>query len=260
MLKRFLQALLRALFGWGSQPAAPPPSPESDLPLPRRIVPLLIYPHLSGDEVFNHTTEVSSDKYYTSTPWEVDEAKVNEAIRYAEDWLSNALGRRIPWDPIRAIHSERTLAEWRNTKIYLIKDQVERIGLRWSDDYIYLAFVRGMGGYAGGIAYRNGEAGFAMVGDVCLEAICDYPFPTAGSVLLESPPWSANAYSKVGQRGAFIHEALHGLDLSHPDGWPEGNQPGWDETLMGYWWNMPNFAHTSGLTQREMDKVLRWTA
>ena len=27
---------------------------------------------------------------------------------------------------------------------------------------------------------------------------------------------------------------------------------------MGYWWNIPNFEGTSGLTQREIDKVLEW--
>ena len=59
--------------------------------------------------------------------------------------------------------------------------------------------------------------------------------------------------------GAFIHEALHGLDLPHPDGWREPDRPGWEETLMGYWWNMPNFEGTSGLTRMEIDRVLRWT-
>ena len=115
-----------------------------------------------------------------------------------------------------------------------------------------------MGGYAGGIKYQNGDAGYAMVGDICLEAICGYPPPTAGSALLGDNGWPANSYSLIGQTGAFIHEALHGLDLPHPDGWPEGDQPGWDETLMGHWWNIPNFTGTNGLTQREIEKVLGW--
>jgi hypothetical protein len=239
----------------GPAPLAPPGPP-----VPKTIVPLLIYPRLSGNEALNQVIQVGNDRYYTSTPWEVDEGRVNEAIRHAEDWLADALGRRIRWERLRVLNSEHTLAEWRARQIHLIKDEVEQLELEWNDDYIYLAFVRGMGGYAGGISYRNRDAGFAMVGDICLEAICDYPFPTAGSALLESPPWSANSYSKVGQTGAFIHEALHGLDLPHPDGWPAGEQPNWDETLMGYWWNMPNFTNTGGLTQREAAKVLRWTA
>ena len=278
MLERFFKALLRVLLGGGSQlqrrPEPPPvtispPGRETRQPgtaappgppLARTIVPLLIYPRLTGNEAFNQLIEVGNDKYYTSHPWEVDETTVNEAIRSAEDWLADALGRRIGWNQLRVVNSERTLTEWRDGKIYLIKDEVERLGLDWNDDYIYLAFVRGMGGYAGGILYQNGNAGFGMVGDVCLEAICDYPLPTAGSILLESPPWSANSYSKVGQTGAFIHEALHGLDLPHPDSWPAGEQPDWNETLMGYWWNMPIFTNTGGLTQREAAKVLRWTA
>ena len=107
-----------------------------------------------------------------------------------------------------------------------------------------------MGGYAGGIGYQDGNAGYAMVGDVCLEAICQYLEPTSGSVLLGGDGWPANSYSTIGQTGAFIHEALHGLGLPHPDGWPEGDQPQWDETLMGNWWNMPNFSDTKGLTHK----------
>ena len=29
---------------------------------------------------------------------------------------------------------------------------------------------------------------------------------------------------------------------------------------MGHWWNMPDFRNTNGLTQREIDRVLRWTS
>ena len=183
---------------------------------------------------------------------------MDEAIREAEEWLATALSRRIPWNPVTRIDSERTLSEWRSGQIGLIRDEVEELGLPWTDDYIYLAFVRGMGGYAGGIRYESGEAGYAMVGDICLEAICEYHEPTAGSTLLQGwlPP--PNAYARAGQTGAFIHEALHGLDLPHPDGWPEDDLPGWGETLMGRWWNMPSFTGTQGLTQREVDRVLLW--
>ena len=113
---------------------------------------------------------------------------MDEAIREAEEWLATALSRRIPWNPVTRIDSERTLSEWRSGQIGLIRDEVEELGLPWTDDYIYLAFVRGMGGYAGGIRYESGEAGYAMVGDICLEAICEYHEPTAGSTLLQGWP------------------------------------------------------------------------
>ncbi len=225
-------------------------------PAPKTIVTLLIFPRLSDDIEFDSTAEVGEDKYYVSSPWELSSSKVNEAIRNAEDWLADALGTRIKWNQARSIRSQRSLSEWRSEKIELIKGEVDLLGLPWTDDYIYLAFVRGMGGYAGGIRYENGNAGYAMVGDVCLEAICQYTFPTSGSILLAG--WPTNAFSLTGQTGAFIHEALHGLDLPHPDGWPEGNQPDWDETLMGHWWNMPDFRDTRGLTQREVDRVMQW--
>jgi hypothetical protein len=88
-----------------------------------------------------------------SSPWEVPEAPINEAIRAAENWLAEALGQRIKWNRVRVIDSQRSLSEWRAGQIGLIKEEVERLGWPWNDDYVYLAFVRGMGGYAGGIRY-----------------------------------------------------------------------------------------------------------
>ncbi len=231
---------------------------------PKSVVPLLVYPVLPDSFAFNQvqlvdkTDESGQDSYYTSEPWLVDMQKVAQAVTYAEGWLTQALGTPIRWEPVRTIQSQSSLAQWRSGKIYLIENEVKSLGLPWNENHVYLAFVRGMGGYAGGINYQNGNAGFAMVGDVCLEAICEFPQPTAGSELLQPPVWGPNAYSLAGQSGAFIHEALHGLGLPHPERWPAGEQPGMDETLMGNWWNMPNFPGTKGLTQREIDKVLEW--
>ena len=234
------------------------PSPEI-LPPAKSIVTLLIFPTLTGDVEFDKSVEVGTDTYYVSSPWEPGDRNVNDAIKIAENWLADALVTQIKWNPVRMIHSQRTVSEWRSRKISLIKDEVALLRLPWTDDYIYIAFVRGMGGYAGGIRYENGNAGYAMVGDICLEAICSYQTPTAGSALLGASGWPSNAYSLAGQTGAFVHEALHGLDLPHPDGWPADNQPGWDETLMGHWWNMPNFVNTRGLTHVEIERVLKWT-
>ncbi len=260
-MKRFLSRLLgllpsifrRRKVPSPMQPTTPPPEP---VPPPKTIVPLLIFPRIADGIQLNQVTQVGPDRYYTSSPWEPGSEKVNQAIRAAEDWLADALGTRIRWNQVRVINSQLSLSEWRSRNIGLIKEEVDLLGLPWTDDYVYLAFVRGMGGYAGGIRYESGNAGYAMVGDICLEAICEYPQPTAGSVLLSG--WPPNSYSLIGQTGAFIHEALHGLDLPHPDGWPEGNQPDWDETLMGNWWNMPNFANPRGLTQREIERVRLW--
>jgi hypothetical protein len=223
----------------------------------KTIVTLLIYPRIDDTMAFGETTQVGDDTYFVSSPWLVSGDKINQVIGDAENWLAEALGVRIAWEGSRTIDSHRTLSEWRSQGIHLIKEEVELQGQPWSDDHVYLAFVRGMGGYAGGIGYQDGNAGYAMVGDICLEAICEYPEPTSGSVLLEQPPWQPNAYSSIGQTGALIHEALHGLGLPHPNGWPDGDQPGEDETIMGHWWNMPNFNNTKGLTQREVDKVLK---
>ena len=219
----------------------------------------LIYPELSEGIALDQAIEVNGGTYYVSSPWELDLEKVNQAIVSGEDWLAEALGVRVPWEPVRLIDSRHTLSAWRSRSIALIREEAVQLGLSWTDDYIYLAFVRGMGGFAGGIAYQQDTApGYAMVGDICLEAICEYAEATAGSVLLGQNGWLANSYSLIGQTGAFVHEALHGLGLPHPDGWPEGDQPAWEETIMGHWWNMPNFGSNNGLTQREVDRVLQW--
>ena len=216
-------------------------------------------PAIPDENPLNQSVEVGNDTYYVSAPWELEIEKVNLAVRSGEVWLTEALGVRIPWEPVRFINSRWTLSEWRTRSITLIKEEVDQLGLPWTDDYIYLGFVRGMGGFAGGIAYQSGESpGYAMVGDICLEAICEYAEPTAGSELLGRNAWPTNSFSLVGQTAAFVHEALHGLDLPHPDGWPDGSQPDWDETIMGHWWNMPNFGDNNGLTQAEIQKVLLW--
>ena len=233
------------------------PGPETSKPPAKTIVPLLIYPDITEGLVMDETVEVDQDKYYVSSPWVVDSDQVDEAICAAEDWLASALVTRIPWDQVRTINSVHSLSEWRTRKIALISDEVISQGLPWNADYIYLAFVRGMGGYAGGVRYLGNIAGYAMVGDVCLEAVCRYPAPTAGSVLL-GEGWPSNSYGLAGQTGAFIHEALHGLNLPHPDGWPEPDQPNGDDTIMGHWWNMPNFSNTRGLTLVELEKVIQW--
>ena len=243
------------------EPAPPPePEPEEPKPPPKSIVPLLIYPSQVEGITLDEIIEVGEDRYYISSPWEVPAARIDESIRVAEDWLAGALGTRIPWSQVRTIKSQYNLADWRRMNISLIRVEVETLGLPWTGDYVYLAFVRGMGGYAGGIRYENGNAGYAMVGDICLEAICEYPEPSAGSVLFEGTTFPPNSYSVIGQTSAFIHEALHGLDLPHPDGWPEEGRPDWDETLVGSWWNMPDFGESGGLTQMEIERVLQWTA
>jgi len=247
---------LRWLFTFGRRDDGPS---KKVAPPTKSIETLLIYPRLTEEIGLDKSIKFGEDEYYTSSPWKLGTTEVNQAISVAEDWLANVIGRRIKWNQVRVIDSRRSLSEWRSQNIGLVKEEVELLGLPWTDDYIYLAFVRGMGGYAGGIRYENGRAGYAMVGDVCLEAVSDHPAPTAGSVLLGDKGWLSNSYSRIGQTGAFIHEALHGLDLPHPDGWPEGNQPDWDATLMGNWWNMPNFTNTAGLTALEIKRVLEWT-
>ena len=259
MLTQIWHWIRRFFIGRGSEhPAAPDPSIR---PIPasasssKSVVPLLVLPRLPDDYQLDAIQPVGEDRYYTSSPWEPDVDKLQAAIATAEAWLETAVGTPIRWEPLRQVSSERTVGEWRELGVEAVRAEVERLLLRWSDDYIYLAFVRGLGGYAGGIGFRPGEAGYAVVGDICIEAVCGYAEPTAGSVLLEGGVWPSSAWSAAGQTGAFVHEALHGFGLPHPDGWPRGRQPPTDETIMNDWWTFPTYARTNGLTNIELDAV-----
>lgn len=251
MLKQFF-SWLASLFGNGRSHRIP-----SGI-RPKTVVPLLIYPQGLDGTALGLETTVGEDRYFISPPVEVPQKELQNAIVSAEAWLNGALEAVIPWAELIVLDSDYSLDEWRGQGIGLLEREVRNVGLPWTEDYVYLAFVRGMGGYAGGITYNSSRAGYAMVGDICLEAACRYPAPNAASTLLSADIWPDSARSALGQTAAFIHETLHGLDLPHPDGWPENDRPDSDDTIMGNWWNMPNFSPSGGLTDREIERVKRW--
>ena len=77
----------------------------------RTITTLLIYPRVTDDLVLGETTQVDSDKYLVTTPWIIDGERVNQAVRFAEDWLAEALDTRINWQPVLTINSQRSVSE-----------------------------------------------------------------------------------------------------------------------------------------------------
>ena len=250
--------LLQRLWAWLWALFRPKPPLPSVLPkMTRSLVPLLIYPKGIEQEPVGEEVRVGEALYFLSWPVELPRERVEAAIDSAKSWLDDVLGTELPWAPLERLDSKFTLSQWRSSGIELLKREIKDRSMPWYRDQVYLAFVRGMGGYAGGTRYQESTAGYAMVGDVCLEAICGLPEPNAASALL-GEAWSDTSRSAQGQTAAFIHETLHGLDLPHPDGWPADEQPAWGETIMGYWWNMPNFLGTRGLTEREIQRALRW--
>ena len=159
MLKRIWNWIFRFLFGTGSEhPAAPDPSIRP-IPAPagssKTVVPILVLPQVPDDFQLDTKQEQGGDRYYTSSPWQPDMDALNAAIITAESWLESVVGTKIPWEPIRQVQSERTVAEWREGGVYLVQAEVERLLLRWSDDYVYLAFVRGLGGLCGRYRIRT---------------------------------------------------------------------------------------------------------
>ncbi len=230
------------------------------LPVPsfnRNIVVLLVYPEDLDKEPIGTTVHVGDDKYHFSWPVRVPEPRLYESVSDARVWLNEILGVDLRWYAVERLESRAPVSEWRKEGIATLKREIEERGKPMSRDHVYLAFVRGMGGYAGGIGYSESGPGFAMLGDICLEALCSYPLPNSASALLDES-WPDNARTRVGQTAAFLHELLHGLGLHHPDAWPPSQRPNWSDTIMGYWWNMPRFARTKGLTGREIERVLQW--
>ena len=223
----------------------------------RNIVVLLIYPKDLDREPVGTTVHAGDDTYHLSWPVRIPEQLLFNAVSTGKAWLNDVLGVDLRWYAVERLESQVPLSEWREHGISVLKREIEERGKPTSREYVYLGFVRGMGGYAGGIGYSDSAPGLAMLGDICLEALCSYPLPNSPSTLLDES-WPDNARSSVGQTAAFLHELLHGLGLFHPDAWPASQRPNWSDTIMGYWWNMPRFARTKGLTGREIERVLKW--
>ncbi len=235
---------------------APAPVPLAPA-VNRNIVVLLIYPKDLDREPVGTNVHAGDDTYHLSWPVRIPEQQLFNAVSTGKAWLNEVLGVDLQWYAIERLESLAPLSEWREHGIAVLKREIEERCKPASREYIYLGFVRGMGGYAGGIGYSESAPGFAMLGDICLEALCSYPLPNSASALLDES-WPDSARSSVGQTAAFLHELLHGLGLHHPDAWPASQRPNWSDTIMGYWWNMPRFARTKGLTGREIERVLQW--
>ena len=183
--------------------------------------------------------------------------RLSDSISAGRVWLDDVLGVELRCDALEHIESRIPISEWREQGIAALRRELEERQKPLTSEYVYLALVRGMGGYAGGIPYTESGSGYAMLGDIGIEALCSYPTPNAASALLDDS-WPDNARSRDGQTAALLHELLHALGLSHPDAWPPAQRPNWSDTIMGYWWNMPHFARTKGLTGREIERVLNW--
>ena len=250
----FLLGLLDSLLNRFRRTASPPP--ETPI-LNRNIVVLLIYPRDLEREPIGTPIPVGADTYFITWPIRVPTDRLLTAIYDARAWLNGVLGVELRWYALERLESRTPISEWREQGISALKRELEERRKPLTREYIYLAFVRGMGGYAGGLSYTESGSGYAMLGDICIEALCSYPTPNAASALLDDS-WPDNARSRNGQSAALLHELLHALGLRHPDSWPAAHRPNWSDTIMGYWWNMPRFARTKGLTGREIERVLKW--
>ena len=250
MLLGFLDRLRNRL---RRAPAPVPPAPAVN----RNIVVLLIYPKDLDREPVGTTVHAGDDTYHLSWPVRIPEQQLYNAVSTGRAWLNEVLGVDLRWYAVERLESRSPLSEWREHGIAVLKREIEERGKAGVQGVHIPGFRSGHGGICGRDRVFGVGAGLAMLGDICLEALCSYPLPNSASALLDES-WPDNARSSVGQTAAFLHELLHGLGLHHPDAWPASQRPNWSDTIMGYWWNMPRFARTKGLTGREIERVLQW--
>ena len=94
-------------------------------------------------------------------------------------------------------------------------------------------FCKGAGGFAGGAQWhRDNGGGMCLLGDWCLDSM-------AGRVPLEWWDWWTGVDKQV---SAAWHETGHTLGLPHPDALnPVTGQQDYPYTIMGSWWDWPNF-------------------
>jgi len=157
-------------------------------------------------------------------PWELDSDKVDEAIRMAEDWLADVLGTRIGWNWVRTINSQRTLAEWRTEQVGLIQQEVELLGMPWSDEYIYLAFVRGMGGIRRRHPVQRRQSRFCYGGRRLPRSSMQLPH-THGRLGVTGRQWVGPQLLQHDRPDWGLHPRGPARPRPAPSGWMAGGEP-----------------------------------
>jgi Metallo-peptidase family M12B Reprolysin-like len=94
-----------------------------------------------------------------------------------------------------------------------------------ANGYSVVMFVKGAGGWAGGRELGNGDGGWAILGDFCIDSL--------QGVIPEGAYWWSG---RELQMGAAAHELGHTFGLPHPDAY----NGVWETTVMGNWWGFPD--------------------
>jgi len=185
---------------------------------------------------------------------EEDLANLTEAMARMRDWFETALGQEtsVRVAPVVHLEAQGGLADydiiWTDPErryrdgIFiggtwgLVLSEVAAAGFgpgTAATPRSTIIFCKGAGGFAGGAQwYPNAGGGMCMLGDWCLDSLAER-VPTQ---------WWDWWTGKDRQTGAAIHEFGHTIGLPHPDAVnPSSGQQDYPYTVMGAWWDWPNF-------------------
>lgn len=255
-MKRMLTLLCAALLFALAAPSAGPRAQDKD---DASIRPEPTFPSYSVIPVL-----------FSPTDWDVNSPEVQEeatALRAAmsevrDFYRANLDGRTFRLNDVQVVQAygpkEKYGIRWNGRNIY--EDGVEIVGNLEAEvvqelyergyptppgqnmnGYVTIIFVKGAGGWAGGRSFSNGDGGWAILGDWCIDSI--------QGTLNDGQYWWSGPRK---QTGAAAHELGHGFGLPHPDAY--GGD--WARTIMGHWFDYETPALLSGLDQWGHDYLL----
>ncbi len=222
-----------------AEPAPPTPPPYS-------VTPILFIPDPASFPAGYQPAQAELDE---------DAAQITHAMARVRDWYGSALGLGTSlnirpvvvmpaWGGLADYDIEWTNPDHRYTDGIVLGDTwgkvLSEVSLRGfspgdeTDPHMVVIFCKGAGGFAGGAQwFGSAGGGMCMLGDFALDSFSE-----------RVPPEWVTWWTGVDrQTGATAHEMGHTLGLPHPDiANPDSGQEDWEYTVMGAWWNWPDFA------------------
>lgn len=230
-----------------------------------------------GDEL--DTSEAGSGSYvwtsYSVLPiffvprdWDVSSAEVQaeaasirSALGEIQSYYGNRLGHGFDLHGLQVVQGEGSKEaygiQWNGRDIYVdgvdivgnveatVVDELYRRGYpvppgQNESGYVTVMLVKGAGGWAGSRELSNGNGGWSIVGDWCIDSL--------NNDLVEGQyGWQSG---RRPQLGALAHEIGHAFGFDHPDAY---GQP-FNVSVMGNWWDYPTIGFSDEDRRRAMDE------
>ncbi|MCP4251313.1 MAG: hypothetical protein GY778_30120 [bacterium] len=196
---------------------------------------------------------------YGPTPQELNEdvANIATAVDRVRVWYGGALGLQTSFDvePVVRLDAWGGLSQYgitwadparRYTDGIILDDGVSTWGSVLNEvssrgyppgsagsPRMTVIFCKGAGGFAGGAQWFSSVGGgMCMLGDWCIDSLAERVPP-------EDWSWWTGRDKQTAATG---HEMGHTIGLPHPDAPnPQTGVEDWAYTLMGWWWDWPNY-------------------